>query len=85
MAKNNITNEDIKEYKKKGNYWDSHSSAEILDRSKEVKCEIDIKSETFNITLDIKLSKKLNELEKKKGISSNKIIKNWLEEKIAIG
>ena len=85
MAKNNITPKDIEQYKKQDDYCDNHSAADILDRSKEMECEINIKSETFNVTLDFELSKKLNELEKKEGFSSNKIIKHWLEEKIRVG
>ena len=63
-------------------FWDEHSPLDY-EGVKDVEFEIDIQYEEFIFSLKPELAHQIFALAEKKGISSQTLIQDWLQEKVA--
>jgi hypothetical protein len=63
-------------------FWDKHSFLDY-DDFKEVDFEVDIKSEKNYFAIEKSLARKIYEIARSKGISSETLINLWVKEKLA--
>lgn len=63
-------------------FWDTHSLADYQESWKDVKCEVDIKRRTYQISLDSGLYQKLRRVARARGVSADTLVNLWLQEKV---
>ena len=64
-------------------FWDTHSLADYEEYWKDVKCKIDIKRRTYQISVDSNLYQKLRRVARDRGVSAETLVNLWLQEKIS--
>jgi hypothetical protein len=64
-------------------FWDTHDSADYEEYMEDVECEVDIQRQTFLISLDSDLYRKVSAIAQSRGISTETLINLWLQEKAA--
>ncbi len=69
-------------YKEIGDYWDIHDVTEIWDKTKKVEFDVQIESEVTYYPLEKSLSEKVQDLAKKRGVSSETLINIWVQQKL---
>lgn len=77
-----ITSKDIAEYKKLGEYYDTVDIESLIDKSKEVHFDVDIKKSLTYYGVDENISANIQKLSKKNGVSSNELVNSLLQEKL---
>lgn len=77
-----ITSKDIAEYKKLGKYYDTVDVESLIDKSKEVHFDVDIKKSQIYYGIDESTSANIEKLSKKNGVSSNELVNSLLQEKL---
>jgi len=82
MNKNKSSISKAKSYKEISEFWDIHDLAKYRERTKPVDFEVDIQSEVTYYALDITLSKKIREVAKQRGVSSETLLNLWVQEKL---
>lgn len=82
MNKGRTSVSKAKSYKEIGDFWDSHDLSEFWDQTKEVKFEVDTKSEIIYHSLDKKLFEQVESIARKRGISPDTLINLWVQEKL---
>jgi len=65
-------------------FWDNHSLADYEDKLKEVHFEVDIESSSDYFAVERGLAKKIGEIAKTRGVSSETLVNLWLQEMIAV-
>jgi len=63
-------------------FWDSHDLADYWDLTREAHFEVDIQRRVFLTALEPQLAKKLTNLARRQGISTETLINVWLAEKV---
>ena len=63
-------------------FWDNHDLADYWDLTREAHFDVDIKRRVFLTALEPKLARKLTDLARKQGISTETLINMWLSEKV---
>jgi len=69
-------------YKEIGEYWDIHDVTEIWDQTKKVAFDVQIESEVIYYPLEKNLSERVQNLAKKRGVSSETLINLWVQQKL---
>jgi len=69
-------------YQKIGEYWDTHDLGEIWDKTQPASFDVDIQSEFRYFPVELKISQKIAEIAKKRGISSKTLVNLFLQEKV---
>lgn len=64
-------------------FWDEHSSADYEDLMENVTVEVDPRSSSTYCRIEASLIEKLRRLAHSQGISTEKLINHWLQEKLA--
>lgn len=86
MAKNKKLHEPIPKHFKSidqaAEFWDNHDLADYWDLTKEIQFDVNLQRRTFLTALEPKLAKKLTEVARKQGVSSETLVNVWLTEKI---
>jgi hypothetical protein len=63
-------------------FWDTHDLADYLDSTKEANFEVNIQRRVFLTALEPQLAKKLTDIARKQGITTETLINVWLTEKM---
>ncbi len=63
-------------------FWDAHDLADYLDQTREAHFEVDIQRRVFLTALEPQLAKKLTQVAREQGISTETLINMWLAEKM---
>lgn len=63
-------------------FWDKHDLADYLDVTKVVDFDVDVQRRVFLIALEPELAKKLTDIARKQGITTETLINVWLAEKM---
>ena len=82
MSKNKTSISKATSYKEIGDYWDSHDVTEIWDQTKKVEFDVQIESEVTYYPLEKSLSEGVQNLAKKRGVSSETLINLWIQQKL---
>jgi len=82
MSKNKSSISKAESYKEIGEYWDTQDLAECWEETEPVEFEVDIKSEVTYYAVDNKLSEKVQEFAKRRGVSPDTLLNLWLQEKL---
>ena len=82
MEKDKSSLSQAESYEEIGAFWDDHDLADYWDRTEPVTFEVDIQSETTYYALPGRLSERLREAAKCRGISPRKLLNTWIEEKL---
>ncbi len=66
-----------------GEFWDTHSLADYWDETHEVAFEVvNLTSKTNLVTVEPEVAEQLTALATKQGISIEKLVNRWLQEKL---
>ena len=63
-------------------FWDKHDLSDYLDSTKEVNFDVDIQRRVFLTALEPQLAKRLTDIARKQGITTETLINVWLTEKM---
>lgn len=63
-------------------FWDKHDLSDYLDSTKEVNFDVEIQRRVFLTALEPQLAKKLTDIARKQGITTETLINVWLTEKM---
>jgi hypothetical protein len=63
-------------------FWDTHDLADYLASTKETHFEVDLQRRVFLTALEPQLAKKLTDIARKQGITTETLINVWLTEKM---
>lgn len=63
-------------------FWDSHDLSDYLDSTREVQFEVALQRRVYLTALEPQLAKKLMEIARKRGITTETLINVWLAEKM---
>jgi len=69
-------------YEEIGEFWDTHDLAEHWDETTSAEFEIDMKSELTYYAVDSRLSAKIQEFARRRGVSPDTLLNLWLQEKL---
>ena len=83
MRKNKKKISKLRSYEELGEFWDTHSLADYWDMTKEVHFDVDIKGHTKLVAIDDKISQKISNIARRRGISPETLINLWLQEKLS--
>jgi transposase-like protein len=65
-----------------GEYWNKHDLSDNWEKTKKVKFEVVAEPEATYYPVEKDLSKKIQSVAKKHGVSSDTLVNLWLEQKI---
>ncbi len=82
MSKGRTTISKAKAYKDIAEYWDSHSLSSYLGKTKEVEFDVHIDSEQTYYGLEKEISKRLQEVARRRGVSAHALVNTWVREKL---
>jgi len=82
MRKNKSSLSKASSYREIGEYWDSHDLSEVWDKTRKVKFDVSIESETTYYPVEKSLSERVQALAKKQGVSSDTLINLWIQQKL---
>ncbi len=71
-----------KSYKEIGDFWDTHDLSDYWDQTKPVEFEVDIESETTYYAMEKNLSKQIQSIARRRGVSADTLINLWVQEKV---
>ena len=63
-------------------FWDKHDLADYLNNTKATDFDVDIQRRVFFTALEPELAKKLTDIARKQGITTETLINVWLAEKM---
>jgi len=66
-----------------GEFWDTHDLGDVWEHTKPVELEVDLESERFLFPIERQLARKLEEIARSRGVSSETLVNLWLHEKVA--
>jgi hypothetical protein len=79
----NLTKDEVAFALKKGEYWDTHSVADVWDKTKPVKMEVAIEDSFIVIPVTSRLAKQLDKLVSKKKQSVEEWLSRAVEKELA--
>lgn len=86
MARNEVKRDPIPKHfgsvEEAAEFWDSHDLADYWDLTREAHFEVDIQRRAFLTALEPQLAKRLTDLARKQGVSTETLINVWLTEKL---
>ena len=82
MRRNKSSLSKASSYREIGEYWDSHDLSEVWDKTRKVKFDVSIESETTYYPVEKSLSERVQALAKKQGVSSDTLINLWIQQKL---
>ena len=82
MRKHKSSVSEATSYKEISEFWDIHDLSEFWDKTKEASFEIDIESEVTYYAVDKMLSKKIQAIAQKRGVTADTLINLWVQEKL---
>ena len=83
MDENKTSISEANTYQKIGEYWDTHDLGEIWDKTQPASFEVDIQAEFRYFPVELKISQKITEIAKKRGVSSETLVNLFLQEKVS--
>ncbi len=72
-------------YEQIGEYWDAHDLATSGVADKPIEFSVDIKSRRFLVAIEPKLFAKVRRRAAKKGLTAERLLNLWVQEKCAAG
>lgn len=63
-------------------FWDQHDLTDYLDATKAVDFDVNVEKRVFLTALEPELAKKLTDIARKQGITTETLINVWLAEKM---
>lgn len=81
MAKAKTPISQAASYHEVGDYWDEHDLGEVWEHTKPVDADINIQSSITYFPIESRLSDKLRELAKQRGVSPETLLNLWVQEK----
>ena len=82
MKKNKSSISKARSYQDIGAYWDTHDLSKVWDKTRKVKFDIQIESETIYYPIEKSLSEKIQSIAKRQGVSSDTLINLWVQQKV---
>jgi hypothetical protein len=82
MNKNKSSISKAKSYEEIGEFWNSHDLAENWNETTSAEFEVDLQSEQTYYAVDNRLSVRIREFAKKRGISPDTLLNLLLQEKL---
>lgn len=82
MSKNKSSVSHAATYKEIGEFWDTHDLSDYWDKTGEAGFEVDIESEITYFAVDSKLSEKVLEVARRRGVTADTLINLWVQEKL---
>ena len=80
-SKSSISN--AQSYAEMGEYWDSHSLADVWDRTEPAQFEVAIRSNATYYAVESELSRRLRDLAHRRGVSAQTLLNLWVQEKVS--
>ncbi len=65
-------------------FCDEHDLSDYIKDMEEIPADVDLKTISYEISLDIDMSHKLDEIAEAKNTTSEDLIKTWTKEKIEV-
>lgn len=84
MKKNRSSVSKADSYQKIGEFWDTHTLDEYWDQTEEAEFEVDIRSETKYLPIELTLAEKIREIAAQRVVSSETLLNLWVRDKIAV-
>jgi hypothetical protein len=69
-------------YRQLGEFWDTHDLSKFWDKTKPASFDVVMESETTYYAVDMKLSEKVEEIARKRGVAADTLINLWVQEKL---
>ena len=69
-------------YKEIGAFWDTYDLSDYWDKTGETEFDVDVKSETVFLAVDMKLAGEVETVARKRGVSADTLINLWIQEKL---
>ena len=82
MKKNKSSVSKGSSYEEIGEFWDRHDLTKLWNRTKKVRFEVQIDSETIYYAVEKTLSEKIQSLAKRRGVSSDTLINLWIQQRL---
>lgn len=82
MKKDKSSISEAHSYADIGEFWDTHDLSDFWGKTRRVRFDVDIKSEVTYYPIEQNLSKKIQLLARKQGLSSGTLVNLWLEQKM---
>lgn len=70
-------------YEAIGEYWDAHDLGEVWDQTRPVEMEFAPEEEAVLYRVETALSRKIQNLARRKGVSAETLLNLWAQEKLA--
>ena len=70
-------------YREIGEFWDSHDLGDFESQTRSADFEVRPQSSSIYVPLEKNLAQKLRSAAESRGVSPDKLLTQWLEEKIA--
>ena len=83
MKKNKKSISKAKSYFALGDYWDTHDLSDFWEEAHPVHFDVNLEGERLYFGVEKKLSQKISELARKRGVSSNTLVNLLLQEQVA--
>ncbi len=82
MKKNKSAISKARSYAEIGEFWDEHDLSEVWGKTKKVRFDVVLEPEATYYPVEKDLSKKIQSVARKKGVSTDTLVNLWLEQKI---
>jgi hypothetical protein len=82
MRKNKSSISEASSYEDIGAYWDTQDLSKVWHKTRKVKFDIQIESETIYYPIEKSLSEKIQSIAKRQGVSSDTLINLWIQQKV---
>jgi len=82
MKKSKSSISEARSYMDIGEFWDKHDLSDFWEKTRRVRFDVDIESEVTYYPIEQNLSKKIQLLARKQGLSSGTLVNLWLEQKM---
>ena len=82
MNKNKTSISQESSYQEIGEFWSEHDLADFWEQTKSVEFDVEIEKQKRYYAIDRKLSERIEEFVKKRGITSETLVNLWIYEKI---
>lgn len=82
MKRSRSSISEARSYTDIGEFWDKHDLSELWGKTRRSRFDVDIESEVTYYPIEQNLSKKIQSLARKQGLSSGTLVNLWLEQKM---
>ncbi|MCZ7624800.1 MAG: hypothetical protein C3F12_11565 [Candidatus Methylomirabilota bacterium] len=82
MKRSKSSISEARSYTDIGEFWDTHDLSDFWAKTRRARFEVHIESEAIYYPVEQNLSKKIQMLARKQGLSSDTLVNLWLEQKI---